>query len=64
MMSYGKEYVSVRVGADQRQKIEELKTRYEAVMGVSVKRHFILKMLVEKGLEHVGTNLDDIATTR
>ena len=60
MMSYGKEYVSVRVGKEQRSKIEAIRSRYESVMGVSVKRHFILKLLVEKGLEQVDENLDII----
>ena len=60
MMSYGKEYVSVRIGSDARNKIEQIKARYEDVMGVSVKRHFILKSLIEKGLEMVDHNLDII----
>jgi len=64
MMSYGKEYVSVRVGSEQRKQIDELKTRYEKVMGVPVKRHFILKILMEKGLEQVGNNLEDILRNR
>ena len=57
MMSYGKEYVSVKVGTEHRKRIEELMARYELVMGITVKRHFILKQLIENGFAKMEAKL-------
>jgi hypothetical protein len=62
-MSKDTEFVSVKLDPQSKIRIQELRKRYESVTGLPVKRHFILKQLIENGFDKMDQKLDRMANS-